>query len=105
MALFNFRCYQLFPKLIIELHESVTYNGYIMTKEYDHNCSMHECVNKNPESIPGVNSASVPMVLFYPVEAKCDGLSFPLYDAAKELTCAVYAWRDSIGLKLNLCVI
>ena len=104
MALFNFRSYQLFLKRIVELHESVTYNGYIMTKGYDHNCSM-ECGDKNLESVPGVNSASVPMVLFYPVEAKCDGLSFPLYNAAKELTFAVYTWRDSIGPKLNLCVI
>ena len=54
-----------------------------------HRRSMYECVDKNPESVPGLNSGSDPRALFYPVEAKCNGLSCPPYNAEKELTCAV----------------
>ena len=68
---------------------TLEYNGYIMTEANSHYRSMYECVDKNPESIPGMNSASDPRALFYPVEAKCNGLSCPPYDAEKELTCVV----------------
>ena len=68
---------------------TLEYNGYIMTEASNHRRSMYECVDKNPESVPGLNSASNPRALFYPVEAKCNGLSCPPYDAEKELTCVV----------------
>ena len=68
---------------------TLEYNGYIMTEANSHYRSMYQCVDKNPESVPGLNSASDPRALFYPVETKCNGLSCPPYDAEKELTCAV----------------
>ena len=68
---------------------TLEYNGYIMTAANNHYRSMYQCVDKNPESIQGLNSASDPRALFYPVETKCNGLSCPPYDAVKELTCAV----------------
>ena len=68
---------------------TLEYNGYIMTEHIGHYRSMYECVDKNPESVPGLNSGSNPRALFYPVEALCNGLSCPPYDAEKELTCAV----------------
>ena len=68
---------------------TLEYNGYIMSEYVGYHRSMYECVDKDPESVPGLNSASDPTVRFYLVEAKCNGLSCPPYDAEKELTCAV----------------
>ena len=50
---------------------------------------MYDCVDKDPESVPGLNSGSNPRAYFQLVEPYCNGLSCPPYDAAKELTCAV----------------
>ena len=68
---------------------TLEYVGYIMSAGNSHYRSMYECVGMNPESVPGLNSTSNRRALFYPVEAKCNGLSCPPYDAEKELTCVV----------------
>ena len=68
---------------------TLEYNGFLMSAANSHYRSMYECVDMNPESVPGLNSYSDPRALFYPVEAKCNGLSCPPYDAEKELTCVV----------------
>ena len=46
-------------------------------------------IGKDPESVPGLNAASDPIVIFEHVEPYCNGLSCPPYDAEKELTCVV----------------
>ena len=51
--------------------------------------TMYECVDKDPESIPELNSYSTPRAIFHLVEPSCIGLSCPPYDDEKELTCAV----------------
>ena len=50
--------------------------------------TMFECVDKNPDSIPGSASGNEG-AFFLPVEAVCTGMPCPPYDPQKELTCAV----------------
>ena len=68
---------------------TLEYDGYLVSEYYLYSRTMYECVDKSPESIPGLNGASDPRAIFYLVEPYCNGLSCPPYDAGKELTCAV----------------
>ncbi len=69
------------------------YYGYLMT-EYRGISSnirgrtMFECVDKDQESIPG-SSSNDDGVLFYHVEASCNGLPCPSYNDHQELNCVV----------------
>ena len=63
---------------------TVEYIGYLMAETRGHSRTMYECVDKDPESVPGLNRA-----FFELVEPYCNGLSCPPYDAQKELTCVV----------------
>ena len=49
----------------------------------------YECVDKNPESVYGLNAHSTPTAFFELVEPFCNGLSCAPYDDKKELTCVV----------------
>ena len=53
-----------------------------------HYRTMFECVDKNPDSVPG-SGLIVYGALFHHVEASCTGMPCPPYDPQKELTCAV----------------
>ena len=64
------------------------YTGYLMTEYHGHKRTMYECVDRSQESVPG-SQANTNGALFYHVEANCNGLQCPPYDAQKELTCAV----------------
>ena len=69
---------------------TLEYIGYLMSEYRGYSGrTMYECVDKDPESIPGLNSHSSPLAYFFLVEPYCNGLSCPPYDAEKELTCAV----------------
>ena len=69
---------------------TLEYIGYLMSEYYNHDSrTMHECVDKDPESILGQNDCSSPRAFFHPIEPTCYGLSCPPYDDEKELTCAV----------------
>ena len=69
---------------------TLEYDGYLASERYSHaGRTMYECVDKTPESVPGLNARSSPLCHFIPVEPYCNGLSCPPYDAGKELTCAV----------------
>ena len=69
---------------------TLEYIGYLMSGYYNHaGRTMYECVDKDPESVPGLNSASNSTAYFVLVEPQCNGLSCPPYDAEKELTCVV----------------
>ena len=59
-----------------------------MTEYKNHYRNSFECVDKDPESIPG-SAGSTNGALFLHVEATCNGLPCPPYDPQKELTCAV----------------
>ena len=69
-------------------HWTVEYTGYLMSAHYRNQRSTYECVDKDPESVPGLDGSSGTS-LFYHVEPNCAGLSCPPYDAQKELTCVV----------------
>ena len=53
---------------------------------------MFECVDKNPDSIPG-SAPDVDGTLLNHVEASCTGMPCPPYDPQKELTCAVCLYQ------------
>ena len=67
---------------------TLEYSGYLMSANKGHYRTMYECVDKNPDSVPGSVSSTDP-ALFYHVEAHCNGMACPPYDPQKELTCAV----------------
>ena len=50
--------------------------------------TMFECVDKDPDSIPG-SATNTDGAQFMHVEANCNGMPCPPYDPQKELTCAV----------------
>jgi len=65
------------------------YYGYLMASYYGQHRTMFECVDRNPQSVPG-SSANTNGALFYHVEAKCNvGIPCPPYDTQKEVTCVV----------------
>ena len=69
---------------------TLEYAGYLMTQYYNYNSrTMYECVDKDPESIPGSAGGSDPRAVMEVVEPTCNGLLCPPYDAEKELTCCV----------------
>ena len=71
---------------------TVEYVGYLMADNTRHSGrAMYECVDKDPESVPGLNASgrSNPVTYFQHVEPVCGGLACPPYSAEKELTCVV----------------
>ena len=66
------------------------YQGYLMStaQSSSHYRTMFECVDGNPETIPG-SAGSTNGAVFYHVEANCNGLPCGPYDPQKELTCVV----------------
>ena len=70
---------------------TVEYTGYLMSSRKDTQYrSMYECVDKDPESVSGLNALVDEMSTFLHVEPVCTGsFSCPPYDAGKELTCVV----------------
>ena len=70
-------------------HWTVEYTGYLMTEHHSHRRSTYECVDKDPESVSGLDAGSGDNAFFYHVEPHCTGLSCPPYDDQKELTCVV----------------
>jgi len=69
---------------------TLEYSGYLMSthKNFPHYRTMFECVDKNPDSVPG-SAPNVDGAVFYHVEANCNGMPCPPYNSQKELTCAV----------------
>ena len=67
---------------------TLEYNGYLMTAHNTHHRTAFECMDKDPECIPG-SAGNENGALFFHTEATCTGLPCPPYDTKKELTCAV----------------
>ena len=67
---------------------TLEYSGYLMSDNRNHHTTMYECVDKNPDTVPG-SAPNTNGALFYHVEASCNGMACPPYDPQKELTCAV----------------
>ena len=67
---------------------TLEYSRYLMAAKKVQQRTSFQCVDKDPESIPG-SVASIDSAVFYHVEATCHGIPCPPYDPQKELTCAV----------------
>ncbi len=67
---------------------TLEYTGYLMEEYNNGHRSTFECVDKDPETVPG-SAASTDPALFYLIEATCSALPCPPYDPQKELTCVV----------------
>ena len=67
---------------------TLEYSVYLMSDHYIQYRTMYECVDKNPDSVPGTASSTNGTTIFH-VEANCNGMACPPYDPQKELTCAV----------------
>ena len=69
------------------------YSGYLMCavskSGYVDKRTMFECVDGDPDIIPGLAAETRGDTAFYHNEANCNGLKCPPYDAQKELTCVV----------------
>ena len=65
------------------------YTGYLMSAAIGQHRSTYKCIDKDPESISGLNGGDSNNALLYHVEPECSGLSCPPYDREKELTCVV----------------
>ena len=66
------------------------YYGYLMAERHDHKRSSYDCMDKNPEAIPG-NTGNQDGALFQHIETTCNGLpcSSSQYVEGRELTCTV----------------
>ena len=67
---------------------TLEYSGYLMSEHRNYHHTMYECVDKNPDSVPGSAANTNGAVLLH-VKANCNGMLCPPYDPQKELTCAV----------------
>ena len=67
---------------------TLEYTGYLMTAASGHYRSMFECIDKDPECIPGSAADTAPALLYH-TEVTCGTLPCPPYDPQKELTCVV----------------
>ena len=68
------------------------YDGWLVAERTNHanhkGRITYTCLDKNPDVIPGLY-ADTNGVLFYHVEATCNGIPCPPYDNRKELSCVV----------------
>ena len=77
-------------KLTCPTNWTTEYTGYILTNYYnDGSRQLYECIDQAPESIPGLDTLVDNNVHLLHVEATCNSLSCPPYDAEKEVTCVV----------------
>ena len=77
-------------KLTCPTNWTTEYTGYILTNYHSYNGRyLYECIDQAPESVPGLDAFDSNNARFYHVEATCNSLSCPPYDAEKEVTCVV----------------
>ena len=77
-------------KLTCPTNWTTEYTGYIMANYHSHiGRYLYECIDQAPESVPGLDAADSNNAHFNHVEATCNSLSCPPYDAEKEVTCVV----------------
>ena len=66
------------------------YVGYLMSGAQGNTLTTtYECVDKDPESVPGLNAGVWNIGMFTHVEASRNGMACPPYVAGRELTCVV----------------
>ena len=77
-------------KLTCPTNWTTEYTGYIMANRYNYDGRyLYECIDQAPESVPGLDGDDSNDARFFHVEATCNSLSCPPYDAEKEVTCVV----------------
>ena len=76
-------------KLACPTHWTTEYTGYLMAGSISYERTLFECIDHQPESVSGLNVSDSNNAFYYHVEATCNSLSCPPYDAEKELTCVV----------------
>ena len=77
-------------KLTCPTNWTTEYTGYLMAAYPGYNGrTLFECIDDQPESVPGLNTYDGDNTLYYHVEATCNSLSCPPYDSEKEVTCVV----------------
>ena len=77
-------------KLTCPTNWTIEYTGYIMANAKSYNSRhLYECIDQAPESVPGLDAYDSNNAFFHHVEATCNSLSCPPYDAEKEVTCVV----------------
>ena len=77
-------------KLTCPTNWTTEYTGYILTNYHSYNGRhLYECIDQAPESVPGLDAYDGNNARFWHVEATCNSLSCPPYDAEKEVTCVV----------------
>ena len=64
------------------------YYGYLTSESINQQRSSFNCIDVNPEVIPGT-SANTDGALFYYVDTTCNGLACPPYENGRILSCAV----------------
>ena len=64
------------------------YYGYLTAEHDSYHRSSYECVDSNPEAIPG-SSSHLNGALFYYVGGTCNGLDCPPYESSRILSCTV----------------
>ena len=68
---------------------TIEYKGYLMTTHYGHKKNtVYECVDENPESIPG-SSANINGAMLHFTVSTCNGLPCPPYVNNRVITCVV----------------
>ncbi len=67
---------------------TLEYTGYLMSAHSSNRRTMFECIDKDPEGVPG-SAVNTDPALFYLTEATCNALPCPPYHPEKELTCVV----------------
>ena len=77
-------------KLTCPTNWTTEYTGYLMAAYHGYNGrTLFECIDDQPESVPGLNTHDSNNALYYHVEATCNSVSCPPYDSEKEVTCVV----------------
>ena len=77
-------------KLTCPTNWTTEYTGYLMAGHDGYNGrTLFQCIDHQPESVPGLDGNDVNNDYYYHVEATCDSLSCPPYDAEKEVTCVI----------------
>lgn len=77
-------------KLTCFTHWTTEYTGYLMVGHENHNGrTLFECIDQQPQSVPGLGAFDNNNALYYHVEATCNNFLCPPYNTEKELTCVV----------------
>ena len=76
-------------KLTCPTHWTIEYTGYLMAAYYNYGRTLFKCIDHQPESVPGLDAHDADNDRYYHVEATCNSLSCPPYDAEKEVTCVI----------------